>query len=482
MQFKAKRGLSNIVSATMLIVLGVAAVAILSAIVIEFTRGKLADIEEELELFTPEYEEPENVTQSSDNSTEDDEVIAEINLTRCGNGIFEIDNNEQCDDGNRIDGDGCSSICTLSQCVNDLNGFVCNLTEYCPGNSLSAADSNRCCSVSCEVVDRCEECGTGLFNVCDRAECEALTEQCYFVDNTLINECKNCINNGTLISCEDYGNEQESCETDTCNIGNCSWDGAVCITFMPVCGNGALEPGEECDDGNTRSGDGCNLVCRIEICGNGRQDIGEECDDANTINGDGCSSECQWEEICGDGICAPSENSTTCAGDCQPPCFLPDTEILTLGQSIMIQDIKEGDIIMSYNELTGELEETRVIKTFSHTTNSYLVINNELKVTSNHLMFINWRWMEIGKANIGDKLIKYNGEEEIITSIEKVNERVKVYNLEVDKNNNYYADSYLAHNKIPGGGYCGDGECFLDEDDEREDCWNCLPDCPFCYP
>ncbi|KAJ6259636.1 hypothetical protein Dda_5274 [Drechslerella dactyloides] len=30
------------------------------------------------------------------------------------------------------------------------------------------------------------------------------------------------------------------------------------------CGNGRLDPGEECDDGNTRDGDGCNSACRFE--------------------------------------------------------------------------------------------------------------------------------------------------------------------------------------------------------------------------
>ncbi|EPS40831.1 hypothetical protein H072_5292 [Dactylellina haptotyla CBS 200.50] len=30
------------------------------------------------------------------------------------------------------------------------------------------------------------------------------------------------------------------------------------------CGNGRLDPGEECDDGNTQDGDGCNSACRLE--------------------------------------------------------------------------------------------------------------------------------------------------------------------------------------------------------------------------
>jgi TonB family protein len=33
----------------------------------------------------------------------------------------------------------------------------------------------------------------------------------------------------------------------------------------PVCGNGAVEAGEQCDDGNAASGDGCSATCRIEV-------------------------------------------------------------------------------------------------------------------------------------------------------------------------------------------------------------------------
>lgn len=35
-------------------------------------------------------------------------------------------------------------------------------------------------------------------------------------------------------------------------------------TGMPVCGNGVLETGETCDDGNTASGDGCSATCGSE--------------------------------------------------------------------------------------------------------------------------------------------------------------------------------------------------------------------------
>lgn len=37
-------------------------------------------------------------------------------------------------------------------------------------------------------------------------------------------------------------------------------------TPPPACGDGRLDPGEECDDGNAAAGDGCAAACRVEAC------------------------------------------------------------------------------------------------------------------------------------------------------------------------------------------------------------------------
>ncbi|HSK05510.1 MAG TPA: myxococcus cysteine-rich repeat containing protein [Kofleriaceae bacterium] len=37
------------------------------------------------------------------------------------------------------------------------------------------------------------------------------------------------------------------------------------VYTTPVCGNGAIEPGEQCDDGNTAGGDGCSAICQAEL-------------------------------------------------------------------------------------------------------------------------------------------------------------------------------------------------------------------------
>ncbi len=108
--------------------------------------------------------------------------------------------------------------------------------------------------------------------------------------------------------------------------------GAAIEFILGTCGNGVLETGEECDDGNADSGDGCSADCFVEtgwvceagsacsaICGDGLVVGDEECDDGNLESGDGCSESCQMDEgwycepglacwtVCGDGIAAGEE-------------------------------------------------------------------------------------------------------------------------------------------------------------------------------
>ena len=68
------------------------------------------------------------------------------------------------------------------------------------------------------------------------------------------------------------------------------------------CGDGTVDPGESCDDGNTLSNDGCSALCTIEVphCGDGLTTKPEECDDANTDEDDACLNDCHAAH-CGDG-------------------------------------------------------------------------------------------------------------------------------------------------------------------------------------
>ncbi|MEC7751721.1 MAG: DUF4215 domain-containing protein [Myxococcota bacterium] len=79
---------------------------------------------------------------------------------------------------------------------------------------------------------------------------------------------------------------------------------------LPVfCGDGKLNDGEACDDGNLFETDACTTVCTIARCGDGyvREDTAaddpqaEECDDGNDAEDDACTSNCRIA-TCGDGL------------------------------------------------------------------------------------------------------------------------------------------------------------------------------------
>jgi cysteine-rich repeat protein len=69
-----------------------------------------------------------------------------------------------------------------------------------------------------------------------------------------------------------------------------------------VCSNPAKPDGTTCNDGNSQTtNDRCQTgTCEgdlppASVCGNGIIEAGETCDDGNLLNGDGCSSTCQDE-------------------------------------------------------------------------------------------------------------------------------------------------------------------------------------------
>ena len=137
----------------------------------------------------------------------------------CGDSV--LDPGEVCDDGNRVDGDGCDNNCRLS-------------------NTQSCTENNHCANALC-VQGECipcissEQCGS---NQCDQGKCVV------------------ACGNGLL----DAG---EQCDT---GIQNSDGLPDRCRTSCrnPRCGDGVPDGNEQCDDGNTFSGDGCSAACQRE--------------------------------------------------------------------------------------------------------------------------------------------------------------------------------------------------------------------------
>ncbi len=136
----------------------------------------------------------------------------------------------------------------------------------------------------------------------------------------------------------------------------------ICLTTS--CGNGLVDPGEDCDDGNVLEGDTCSPICRREACGNNVLDPGEVCDDGNTTAGDGCSTSCRSKEICGNSIVDQGEacddgnasNADGCSGtpimvnNQTSPDACKSTEVCGNG----IKDIQTGEVCDDGNTMSGD--------------------------------------------------------------------------------------------------------------------------------
>ncbi len=234
----------------------------------------------------------------------------------CGDGV--IEGSEGCDDGNTVSGDGCSSACMVEAGLRLLRGAIgvrCNgkiaavcgngiveLNETCDDGNTMSGDG---CSSTCQI-----EAGYS----CPTPGSACKVGKAYCGDGILQTGGEQC---------DDGNTKPGDCCNGTCQLEpNCK-----CVTPVPaltpphqvcsstiICGDGVVEPGEACDDGNTMSGDGCSADCdTVEsgftcppkggactqaaayTCGNGIVEPGEQCDDGNMASGDGCSADCKVE-------------------------------------------------------------------------------------------------------------------------------------------------------------------------------------------
>ena len=187
---------------------------------------------------------------------------------------------KSCDDGNVCTDDSCDTI--SGNCVNtanvspcDADGNACTQNDTCSGKTCIAGgkvvcnDGVDCTMDSCnQVTGKCVFDGAAMSGQgCDDKNVCTLGDKC--------NGTGACVG-GSAYSCDD-GN---ACTTDVCDpVTSCShttlpdqsscgtgnWCLAGVCTPKAVCGDGKVnQASEQCDDGNTASGDGCSATCQWE--------------------------------------------------------------------------------------------------------------------------------------------------------------------------------------------------------------------------
>jgi cysteine-rich repeat protein len=271
------------------------------------------------------------------NGSNQDNCLNICQLATCGDGFVHSQGTgpfEQCDDGNTTSGDGCTATCQDESCgdgiVNDGGAEECD-----DGNS----NNNDACPTNCQNA----ECGDGFIHIG--------FEQCDDGNTTSGDCCSSTCQNETDGNACDDGS---ACTTsDLCLNGVCQGD-------AQVCGDGVVQGscGEQCDDGNTTSGDGCTATCQDESCGDGVVNDGgaEECDDGNNNNNDACVQGCK-NARCGDGfkrasveecddgclagtpnVCEPVDNGDGCSSTCT------EERPVRCGNGVLDRACSEGNV------------------------------------------------------------------------------------------------------------------------------------------
>ena len=242
----------------------------------------------------------------------------------CGNG--QLDSGEACDgesfaEGKRAcaEGEGfvdgksesditCSATCTVvttGVCEKKADEEKCgngtlDSGEACDGESF--AEGKRACAEGEGFVD-----GKSESDITCSATCTVVTTG---VCEKKADEEK--CGNGQLDSgeeCDDGNTVDNDMCSNACKVNG--YDAYVPqiapnTGVLATCGNRIHEAGETCEPGEPITIDGVERICTDKClvpavegkgnCGTGTLEDGEECDDGNTADGDGCSRSCKLEK------------------------------------------------------------------------------------------------------------------------------------------------------------------------------------------
>jgi cysteine-rich repeat protein len=296
---------------------------------------------------------------------------------RCGNGAVEP--GEACDDGNSVNSDACTNGCTLPTCgdgtVNvsvasrtfvrprissgGTGRFICDEGATCPSGSCSVSARpdapehgicrtlgyERATSVVWGAPFATAQVGTlsaGSWAcsdfTCTRAGAASSTFPYTCEPWELLSQItcqgpgrEDCDGGpGCSLQCQlpECGNGEVEFGED-CDDGNLSnFDTCTVDCVAPECGDGTINGTEECDDGplNANAPAACRLNCTDPRCGDGILDPTEVCDDGNSVNTDACNNSCR-PAACGDGVVQPPETcddgnavqADTCPNTCRTP-------------------------------------------------------------------------------------------------------------------------------------------------------------------
>ena len=234
------------------------------------------------------------------NSVNSDACLNTCVAATCGDGIVRT-GVEACDDGNAVNGDNCDSTCQLEN-TGELGDLVWYDLDLDGGQNPDGSEPGvpgilvtlyrdpllRAAGDPVPVAETLTD-ADGHYSFTH------LSAAAYYVQIDppagWFVTGQNVIADATKDSDADPLTHRTHAISLPLHANDPTWDFGI-----HHCGDGVLQPGETCDDGNLDNTDGCLSNCRLPYCGDGFVRAGiEQCDDLNNTNGDGCSAICLIE-------------------------------------------------------------------------------------------------------------------------------------------------------------------------------------------
>ena len=275
-----------------------------------------------------------------DGNTDDGDGCAADCTIETGGGDAEI-----CDDGEDNDGDGASD-CDDSDCADDPAcdttppAEICDDGEDNDGDEAIDCDDDDCaddaaCATPAEICDDGEDNDGDEAIDCDDDDCaddEACATPAEICDDGEDNDgdeaidCEDddCADDEACATpaevCDD-GEDNDGDELTDCEDDDCA-DDEACAIPDEVCDDGEDNDGDElidCEDDDCADAENCQA-----FCGDGNVDEGEECDDGE-LNADepgACRTDCTLP-ACGDGI-VDTDSGEVCDSGVDNSDFIPN--------------------------------------------------------------------------------------------------------------------------------------------------------------
>jgi len=140
-------------------------------------------------------------------------------------------------------------------------------------------------------------------------------------------------------------------------------------------------------------------------------------------------------------------------------CFLPESQILKAdGTEMPIRSVQPGDKVLAFTS-EGKTIQTKVRSLVRAEADQYVILRTDrttLRVTVDHPFYVGggtFKTLEVLEP--GDTIMAWDGRslaKQKIASLEKVQERVQIFNLQTDHPNTFFAGHIAVHNKGGGGG------------------------------